>query len=77
MEHQAHRAGACRFSIGEFQLTEDLGLPDHHRVETGADAEQMARCLAMVKKPALDEPRYQRIWQEHVLALKGAYQMNR
>lgn len=40
-------------------------------------SEQMARCLAMVKKPALNEPRYQHIWKEHVLALKGAYQMNR
>lgn len=43
--------------------------------KTATTSEQMAHCLRMVKKPAADEARYQHIWQDHVVALKGAYQM--
>ncbi|MBX7219977.1 MAG: acyl-CoA dehydrogenase [Blastocatellia bacterium] len=38
--------------------------------------EQMELCLKMIRKPVVDEARYQKIWQEHVYALKGVYQMN-
>jgi len=38
--------------------------------------EQMAMCIAMIKKPLLDETRYQKVWREHVYALQGAYRMN-
>jgi acyl-CoA dehydrogenase len=37
---------------------------------------QMAYCLQMIRKPAVDAARYQRVWTEHVHALKGAYRMN-
>ena len=37
---------------------------------------QMEHCLRMIRKPVADPVRYERIWQEHVYALKGAYQMN-
>ncbi len=37
--------------------------------------EQMDYCLKMIRRPALDEARYDRVWQE-VLALKDAYEMN-
>lgn len=37
---------------------------------------QMDYCLKMLRKPAVDEGRYQRVWAEHVYALKGAYTMN-
>ncbi len=38
--------------------------------------EQMAHFMKMIRKPAVDEARYQRVWQNEVYALKGAYQMN-
>jgi acyl-CoA dehydrogenase len=38
--------------------------------------QQMACCLRMIKKPAVDPARYQRVWEEHVHALNGAYEMN-
>ena len=37
---------------------------------------QMDYCLKMIRKPAVDTARYQRVWTEHVYALKGAYTMN-
>ncbi len=37
---------------------------------------QMAHCLQMIRKPRVDEERYERLWQEQVLALKDAYVMN-
>ena len=39
-------------------------------------AQQMDYCLKMIKKPAVDEERYQRVWNDRVYALKGAYEMN-
>jgi acyl-CoA dehydrogenase len=39
-------------------------------------AAQMEYCLKMIRKPAVDSARYQRVWREHVYALKGAYTMN-
>jgi acyl-CoA dehydrogenase len=36
---------------------------------------QMEACMAMVRKPAVDAERYERVWQEHVYALRDAYEM--
>lgn len=33
-------------------------------------------CLKMIHKPVMDEARFAKVWQEHVLALKDVYQMN-
>jgi acyl-CoA dehydrogenase len=38
--------------------------------------QQMDYCMRMIRKPAVDEARYQRVWRDHVYALKGAYEMN-
>ncbi len=38
--------------------------------------QQMDYCLRMLKKPVVDEERYQRVWDNRVYALKGAYEMN-
>ena len=38
--------------------------------------EQMKHCLAMIAKPAADARRYDAVWNERVLALDGAYEMN-
>jgi acyl-CoA dehydrogenase len=37
---------------------------------------QMDFCLRMIRKPAVDAARYDRVWREHVFALRGAYEMN-
>ncbi|MBT3313017.1 MAG: acyl-CoA dehydrogenase [Anaerolineae bacterium] len=39
-------------------------------------AEQMAFCQRMIGKANVDEARYQKVWQEHVYALKDIYEMN-
>ena len=38
-------------------------------------AAQMEHCLRMIRKPVVDQARYERVWHDHVYALKGAYQM--
>ncbi|MGD0115818.1 MAG: acyl-CoA dehydrogenase [Dehalococcoidia bacterium] len=38
--------------------------------------EQAGYCLNMIRKPAVDEERYERVWRDHVYALKGSYEMN-
>ncbi len=37
---------------------------------------QMAFCQRMIRKAIVDEARYQKVWQEHVYALKDVYEMN-
>ncbi len=36
---------------------------------------QMDKCLQMVRKSVVDAARYGRVWEEHVYALKGVYNM--
>ena len=40
------------------------------------NSEQSAYCLKMIRKPVVDEARYERVWRDYVHALKGAYEMN-
>jgi acyl-CoA dehydrogenase len=37
---------------------------------------QMERCLRMLRKPAVDLERYREVWENQVVTLAGAYQMN-
>ncbi len=37
---------------------------------------QQAFCLRMIRKPAVDEARYDQVWREYVHALRDAYEMN-
>ena len=37
---------------------------------------QMAICRRMIRRPAVNRERFARIFDDHVLALKGAYRMN-
>jgi len=37
---------------------------------------QMEYCLKLIKKPVVDEARYQRVWGNYVYALKDTYVMN-
>ncbi|MFO7912636.1 MAG: acyl-CoA dehydrogenase, partial [Desulfotignum sp.] len=41
----------------------------------GTTKAQMDFCMAMIKKPVTDTDRFNRIWENHVMALKGAYEM--
>ncbi|GAB4351979.1 MAG: acyl-CoA dehydrogenase [Candidatus Abyssubacteria bacterium] len=38
--------------------------------------EQVALCMKMIRKPAVNKDRFDNIWQNHVLALKNLYEMN-
>ncbi|MBK5093376.1 MAG: acyl-CoA dehydrogenase [Actinobacteria bacterium] len=44
--------------------------------KTSSTSKQMELCLRMIRKPVVDVARYERVWTEHVFALKGQYQMN-
>jgi len=37
--------------------------------------QQMALCLKMIKKPVVDNERFERFWESHVFALKDTYEM--
>ena len=36
---------------------------------------RMAQCLKMIRKPVVDDPRYGKVWSEHVLKMKDQYRM--
>ena len=40
-----------------------------------ATAQQMDYCMKMIRKPATDAERYDRVWREQVYSLKDAYEM--
>ena len=44
--------------------------------KTSSSEAQMEICLEMIRKPVKDLERYERVWQEHVFALKDQYSMN-
>jgi acyl-CoA dehydrogenase len=37
---------------------------------------QMDYCMKMIRKPAVDNARYNRVWENHVYALKDMYEMS-
>jgi acyl-CoA dehydrogenase len=51
----------------------ECALQLHNRA--ASSAEQMAHCLRMIAKPAVDVRRTDAVWTGHVLALDGAYEM--
>ena len=52
----------------------DFALQLHNKA--GSTPEQMTLCLAMIRKPVVDERRTDAVWNEYVLKLDGAYEMN-
>ncbi len=36
---------------------------------------QMTQCLKMLRKPVVDDPRYGKVWSDHVLKMKDQYRM--
>jgi acyl-CoA dehydrogenase len=41
-----------------------------------SNAQQAAYCLRMIRKPVVDDERYDRVWRDYVHALNGAYEMS-
>ncbi len=44
--------------------------------KTSSTPEQMAICMKIIKKPAVNPKRFNRIWETHVLSLRETYTMN-
>ena len=44
--------------------------------KTSSTPEQMDLCLKMIRKPVVDEARFERVWDKYVFATVGAYTMN-
>jgi acyl-CoA dehydrogenase len=44
--------------------------------KTNATKQQQDICLKMIRRPVVDEERYNRVWEKHVYAMKGTYEMN-
>jgi acyl-CoA dehydrogenase len=44
--------------------------------KTSSTEAQMEGCLKMIRKPVVDEERFQRVWQKEVLPLTDTYEMN-
>ena len=44
--------------------------------KSGSTEKQMEYCTRLIRKPIVDDARYQKIWSEHVHTLSGAYEMN-
>jgi acyl-CoA dehydrogenase len=44
--------------------------------KTSSTEAQMEGCLKMIRKPVVDEARFQRVWQGEVLKLTDSYEMN-
>jgi acyl-CoA dehydrogenase len=44
--------------------------------KTSSTGQQMALCLQMIKKPAVNVERFERVWMNYAYALKDTYEMN-
>jgi acyl-CoA dehydrogenase len=44
--------------------------------KTSSSEQQMAYCLKMIKKPAVNAERFERIWRHYAYALADTYEMN-
>lgn len=63
--------------IFDFMIRDFTGFALKLYSKASAKHEQMEYFRKMFKKPVVDTERYQRIWENHVLALNGAYEMNK
>jgi len=62
--------------VFDFMVRDFTGFTIQLYNKPGATAEQMEYFTKMLKKPVDDKNRYHYIWENHVLALNGAYEMN-
>ncbi|MBF0241655.1 MAG: acyl-CoA dehydrogenase [Desulfamplus sp.] len=45
--------------------------------KTSSNQKQMEYALKMIKKPQVNQARFKRVWENHVLSLKDTYEMNK
>ena len=44
--------------------------------KTSSTSQQMELCLQMIRKPVVDQDRFERVLQKHIYSLNGQYTMN-
>src|ERR1700676_1527551 len=49
MQHQTRATRLGGAAVGQLELAKDLRLTDHHRIEAGADPEQMVRGITALE----------------------------
>jgi acyl-CoA dehydrogenase len=59
------------FMVRDFS---DAALTLHNK--PSSTPQQMEFCKGMLRKPVTDPARYKKVWEEHVYAQKGVYEMN-
>jgi acyl-CoA dehydrogenase len=62
--------------IFEFMVGDLAGHALQLMTQPSSNEAQIARCREMLRKPVRDRARYDRVWQQHVEPLDGAYTMN-
>ncbi len=62
--------------IFDFMVRDFSGFALQLYCKPSSTPQQMDYCLKMIKRPAVDEARYQRVWDNYVYPLKGMYEMN-
>jgi len=62
--------------IFEFMVRDVSGFALDLMGQPGSNDAQIAACREMMHKPERDPERYERVWNRHVKALDGAYEMN-
>jgi len=62
--------------IFDFMVRDFAGFALKLYNKASSTGEQMDYFMKMLHKPVVDNERYRRIWEDHVLSLKDAYEMN-
>jgi acyl-CoA dehydrogenase len=62
--------------IFDFQIRDFSRYAMQLYSKTSSTEAQMQYCMKMVRKPVVDQERYERVWNEHVYAQKDVYHMN-
>ena len=68
--------GALLDQIFDFMVRDFSRLALNLYSKPSSSPAQMERCLGMLRKPVTDEARYAAVWNDHVHALRGAYEMS-
>jgi acyl-CoA dehydrogenase len=62
--------------IFDFMVRDFSGFALDLHNKPSSTPDQMTICTKMMRKPAVDQGRFQRVWEEHVHALNGLYEMS-
>jgi len=61
--------------IFDFMVRDFSGFALELHSKPSSTAAQMEYASKMIRKPAVDDVRYQKVWKEHVYTMKGQYEM--